>query len=102
MKKFSRLSPTLVIIGCLLLGSANLLFGAAAKKKVVLPIPDFTQGGKRGEDHDWTLGPTGARGWIYTSKCQSSDARQILVTAVAKGSPADGVLRNSDVILGLD
>lgn len=102
MKKFSRLSPALVIVGCLLLGGTNFVFGAAAKKKLILPNPDFTQGGKRGEDHDWTLGPTGARGWIYASKGQSSEARQILVTAVAKGSPADGVLNSGDVILGLD
>jgi hypothetical protein len=26
--------------------------------------PDFTQGGQRGDAHDWTLGPTGARGWV--------------------------------------
>jgi len=64
------------------------------------PVPDFTRGGRRGESHDWTLGPTGARGWVYGRKGQTSDARQILVTAVAKGSPADGVLREGDVILG--
>ncbi|KPK45933.1 MAG: acetylesterase [Planctomycetes bacterium SM23_25] len=65
------------------------------------PVPDFTRGGRRGESHDWTLGPTGARGWVYGRKGQTSDARQILVTAVAKGSPADGVLREGDVILGV-
>ncbi len=27
--------------------------------------PDFTQGGKTDGSHDWTLGATGARGWIY-------------------------------------
>jgi HEAT repeat protein len=64
------------------------------------PIPDFTQDGKPDGSHDWTLGPTGARGWIHTANGHSRDARQILVTAVAKGSPADGVLRAGDVILG--
>ena len=87
--------------GILLLGGTD-VFSAAHAKKEILPNPDFTQGGKRGEDHDWTLGPTGARGWIYASKGQSSAARQILVTAVAKGSPTDGVLSSGDVILGLD
>ena len=31
----------------------------------------------------------------------TADARQILVTAVAKGSPADGILNSGDVILGV-
>ena len=30
--------------------------------------PDFTQGGKTDGSHDWTLGATGARGWIYAWK----------------------------------
>ena len=63
-------------------------------------IPDFTQGGKTDGSHDWTLGPTGARGWIHAWK-HTADARQILVTEVAKGSPADGVLDVKDVILGV-
>jgi hypothetical protein len=65
------------------------------------PLPDFTQGGKPDASHDWTLGPTGARGWIHTANGHSRLARQILVTAVAKGSPADGVLSIGDVILGV-
>lgn len=66
-------------------------------------IPDFTRGGTRPEQatHDWNLGPTGARGWMYSRKMETSEARQILVTEVATGSPADGVLRPGDVILGL-
>ena len=68
------------------------------------PNPDFTKGDTLAKDapHDWTLGPTGARGWIFTANGHSRDARQILVTAVAKGSPADGVLNVGDVILGVD
>ena len=54
------------------------------------------------KSHDWTLGPTGARGWIYTANGHSRGARQIFVTEVAKGSPADGVLANGDVILGVE
>ena len=64
-------------------------------------VPDFTKGGKRDESHDWTLGPTGARGWVYGWKGQTTDARQVLVTAVAKGSPADGILNSGDVIFGV-
>ena len=64
------------------------------------PVPDFTQGGKTDGSHDWTLGPTGARGWIHAWK-HTADARQILITEVAEGSPADGVLEVNDVILGV-
>ncbi len=66
------------------------------------PVPDLTKDGKRDEAHDWTLGPTGARGWIFTANGHSRDARQILVTEVAKRSPADGVLSAGDVILGVE
>jgi hypothetical protein len=62
--------------------------------------PDFTQGGKTDGSHDWTLGPTGARGWIHSWK-HTADARQILVTKVAEDSPAAGVLEVGDVILGV-
>jgi HEAT repeat protein len=74
---------------------------SAAKKKPQAPNPDFTQGGEKGDFHDWTLGPTGARGWIYGTKGHTADSRQILITEVVKGSPADGVLQKGDVILGI-
>ncbi len=101
MKKLNRLTNTIIVFGCLLLSGAAALSAPQAKKKEVLPNPDFTQGGKKDESHDWTLGPTGARGWIYGGKGQTVTARQILVTEVAKGSPADGVLGSGDVILGI-
>ena len=52
--------------------------------------------------HDWTLGPIGARGWYRTTNGHSHVARQIWVTAVATGSPADGILSKNDVILGVN
>ena len=66
--------------------------------------PDFTKGDTVPEKgpHDWTLGSTGVRGWIFTSEGNSRDARQILITAIAKWSPAEGVLEVGDVILGVD
>ena len=64
-------------------------------------IPDLTRGGKPDKTHDWTLGPTGARGWIWGWKGHTTKARQILITEVAEGSPADGVLTKGDVILGV-
>jgi len=66
------------------------------------PVPDLTKGGQPDKGHDWTLGPTGARGWVWGWRGHTTDARQILVTAVEAGSPADGVLRKGDVLLGID
>ena len=65
------------------------------------PVPDLTQGGKRDQKHDWTLGPTGARGWMWGRGLETTDARQILITKVDKGSPGEGVLEVGDVILGV-
>ncbi|MEN9776633.1 MAG: hypothetical protein RJB04_388 [Verrucomicrobiota bacterium] len=75
----------------------------AAGKSRELKIPDFTQGDKipEGAKHDWNLGATGLRGWIFCDQLVTSDARQIAVTQVEKGSPADGVLAIGDVILGV-
>ena len=65
--------------------------------------PDFTQGDQipKGATHDWNLGPTGSRGWIYGNKMETSEARQIYVTKVEERSPADGILQPGDVILGI-
>ncbi len=40
------------------------LASASAAPPAKPPIPDLTAGGTRGEGRDWTLGPTGARGWV--------------------------------------
>ena len=74
---------------------------AAALQRDKPPVPDLTAGGTTDGKHDWNLGPTGARGWMWGWRLQTTDARQILVTAVAPGSPADGKLEVGDVILGL-
>lgn len=66
------------------------------------PVPDLTRGGLKDDHHDWTLGPTGARGWVWSWRQQTTDARQILITDVAAGSPADGVLEKGDVLLGVN
>lgn len=63
---------------------------------------DFTKGDKPSSSSDWNLGPTGARGWIPARYCESYGARQILITNIDKGSPADGILQKGDVILGLN
>ena len=68
-----------------------------------LTMPDFTAGDMIPKDarHDWNLGATGARGWIFCDKLVTSDARQIAITNVEKGSPVDGVLAVGDVVLGV-
>ncbi len=75
----------------------------AAQRKQPEPIPDFTKGDvvPKGAEHDWNLGPTGARGWMYCDRMVTTDARQVLVTEVDQGSPADGVLAIGDVLLGI-
>ena len=74
---------------------------AGAPKKMAMP--DFAKGDKipAGADHDWNLGATGARGWMFSDKLVTTDARQVYVTKVEKDSPADGVLAVGDVILGV-
>jgi hypothetical protein len=64
--------------------------------------PDFTAGGKKDESHDWLLGPTGLRGWMFIrNRDLTAASRQILVTEVDQGSPADGIVQVDDVILGV-
>ncbi len=67
------------------------------------PNPDFTQGESipEGVTHFYNLGATGARGWMHSHGLETTAARQIMVTEVAEGSPADGVLKTGDVILGV-
>src|SRR5512139_3299979 len=75
----------------------------AAGENQPLTIPDFTKGDAipAKAKHDWNLGPTGLRGWIFCDKMVTTDARQIAITQVEKGSPADGIVAVGDVILGV-
>jgi hypothetical protein len=54
-----------------------------------------------GAEHDWNLGATGLRGWIRCDKMVTSDAREITITKVEDGSPADGVFAVGDSILSI-
>lgn len=67
------------------------------------PNPDFTKGGALPADvkQDWTLGATGARGWMHAYNQATQDARQVYITQVAAGSPAEGLLEVGDVLLGV-
>jgi hypothetical protein len=82
---------------------ATLLAGPVFAAKEAPPVPDFTQGGKLEEKkvHDWNLGPTGLRGAMWAWSMVTTEARQILVTKVDKGSPAAGLVQVDDVILGV-
>ena len=71
--------------------------------------PDLTQSSTVDRTLTYNLGATGLRGWIYTRPADffesvqgrtTTASRQILVTHVGEKSPADGVMKVDDVILG--
>ena len=97
---FSRDLRTLLAASAVALG---LLLAPSVPALAQQGPPDLTDGGAipEGHTHDWNLGATGARGWIYSDKMVTHLARQIAITAVAPESPADGVLKVGDVILGI-
>ena len=73
-------------------------------------LPDLTKNNAVDRDQTYNLGATGLRGWIYTKAANNLDSqqgrtttasRQILVTHVGKKSPADGVIKVDDIILGV-
>jgi hypothetical protein len=75
-----------------------ILLGAAIP--AVAAPPDLTNGGVPGDTISFNLGPTGARGWVYHTRENTSESRQIQIKSVASGSPAAGILAANDVILG--
>ncbi len=68
-----------------------------------VPRVDLTVGEKipAAAPHDWTLGATGARGWMYSNAFDTTEARQVAITKVEQGSPCAGVFAVGDVILGV-
>ena len=99
MKRTPQLPARAALAAAICLLAPAGAYAAAAKTKP--PVMDFTQGGQPDTTHDWTLGATGARGWMWGWRGHTFDARQILITAVDADSPADGVLAKGDVILGV-
>lgn len=98
-----RTNMTRITIVASFLIAAALATSAPAAPNGGLTVPDFTKGESipAGAKHDWNLGPTGLRGWIFCDKMVTTDARQVFITEVVKGSPADGVFKVGDVILGV-
>ena len=82
-------------------GLASIASALPNDKAIV--IPDLTKGDKipKGAKHDWNLGPTGLRGWMFCDKLVTTDARQIAITTVEPGSSADGLIAVGDVLLGV-
>ena len=90
----------------------SLVFGgqqALAQPKNPVP-PDLTKDKPADIKLTYNLGATGLRGWIYTKPANffesqqgrtTTFSRQILVTHVGAKSPADGVIKIDDVILGV-
>ena len=84
----------------------------ALTSPVYSQIPDLTQdAAKVDRTLTYNLGATGLRGWIHTRAASNLDAaqgrttqrsRQILVTHVGSGTPADGIVLVDDVIVGVD
>ena len=85
--------------------------GLAATSRAVAG-PDLTKVLPDDLRNTQNLGPTGLQGWMPVEWYQrvpgdmtrtplTVDTRQIYVTAVAEGSPADGVIQVGDVILGI-
>jgi HEAT repeat protein len=96
--------PLVVLLSVLAGGS--LLFAA----KPAQTPPDLTRNQKVDRKLTYNLGATGLRGWIFTKAANFRDSqqgrtttasRQILVTHVGTGTPAEGVLKVDDVILGV-
>jgi hypothetical protein len=97
------LLKTTTFSGAILFGIANPLFAQ---------IPDLTKDIRSiNRELTYNLGATGLRGWIHTKAADNLDAaqgrtttasRQILVTHVGINSPADGVVKVDDVILGVE
>lgn len=86
-----------------ILWAALALAGPLAAAPAAMPNPDFTKGEPMPAEaaRDYTLGAIGARGWIHSHKLATLEARQVYITTVADGSPADGALKVGDVLLGV-
>ncbi|MFT5109821.1 MAG: HEAT repeat protein [Pseudoalteromonas tetraodonis] len=87
------------LLALLLLGGDALL---ARQRPLAGAVQDMRQNIEFERIGEYHLGPTGAKGWMHVSaNFMTGEARQILVTEVAPGSPADGVLLAGDLILGI-
>lgn len=69
--------------------------------------PDYTKGEALKQDryntnfNRWNLGPTGVIVELWAHQDMTARTRQMRILEIFKGSPAEGVLKPGDVILGL-
>jgi len=98
MKRYSARSRIQRALGMVFLLLAAVSVQAAVPDFLKGDSPDLSREGRA--KYTWNLGPTGMRGWIYGERLSSDASRQIYITKVEKGSPADGILRTGDVIVG--
>jgi HEAT repeat protein len=92
-----RSSAALVSFALVLFHGGNRILQAAPAP----PMVDLTKDSPAKSDNSYNLGPTGAMGWMHVASGMTEKSRQILITAIDKGSPADGKLETGDVILGV-
>lgn len=76
---------------------------AAVPRPLAGPVRDLRKEINFERIGEFHLGPTGAIGWMHVSRnSMTGEARQILITQVEPGSPAEGILTKGDVILGVN
>ena len=65
--------------------------------------PDFTKEDSIPENaiHDQKLGVNEARGWLYNENSGTIEARQIYITKIIQGIPADSFISAGNFILGI-
>lgn len=98
------LNPKPILSAAICLATASLCtaeprFSKLDKYETPLPFP-----GVRGSHITYNLGATGMRAWIdwnHPISHDTSPSREILIKSVEAGSPADGILRPYDIILGV-
>jgi hypothetical protein len=76
---------------------------AAVPRPLAGPVRDLRKEIDFERIGEFHLGPTGAMGWMHVSRnSMTGEARQILVTKVESGCPAEGILKEGDIILGVN
>lgn len=97
---YRTLLPGLALLAAISAGvsvSADEPTALSALPKHQTPLP---YAGIRNWHVTQNLGPTGARGWMYGHRNHTRDSREILIKSVEPGSPAAGILRPYDIIVG--
>ncbi len=97
------ITPHITALFTLLATALVAVLPATAQRNRDMPNPDLTRGESIPDGATWdlTLGATGLRGWMHSRRLSTTEARQVAVTQVDPGSPADGLIEVGDVLLGV-